>query len=65
MAASNYLTGELLDRFGIPPRFVTIGIGIFFLLPGIMWFLTQRWWDKERSNEPQIRHEVPVVQSIE
>jgi predicted MFS family arabinose efflux permease len=65
MAASNYLTGELLDRFGIPPRFVTIGIGIFFLFPGIAWFLTQRWWDKERSNEPQIRHEVPVVQSIE
>src|SRR5678816_889439 len=29
MAASNYTTGELLDRFKISPRLVTIGIGIF------------------------------------
>jgi MFS family permease len=49
MAASNYATGELLDRFGISPRVVTIGIGIFFLLPGIAWFLTQRWWDREKE----------------
>src|SRR5690349_13679435 len=48
MAASNYVTGELLDRFQIPPRLVTIGIGIFFLLPGLVWFVTQRWWDRER-----------------
>lgn len=47
MAASNYATGELLDRFRIPPRLVTIGIGIFFLLPGLAWFLTQRWWDRD------------------
>jgi MFS family permease len=47
MAASNYVTGELLDRFGISPRVVTVGIGILFLLPGIAWFLTQRWWDRE------------------
>ena len=47
MAASNYLTGELLDRFGISPRLVTIGIGLFFVLPGVIWFLTQRWWDRE------------------
>src|SRR6476620_7609410 len=46
MAASNYLTGELLDRFGISPRIVTIGIGVFFLIPGITWFVTQRWWDR-------------------
>ena len=49
MAASNYLTGELLDRFGVPPRAVTIGIGIFFILPGVAWFLTKRWWNKERK----------------
>ncbi len=47
MAASNYATGELLDRFRLSPRIVTIGIGIFFLLPGVAWFLTQRWWDQE------------------
>ena len=47
MAASNYTTGELLDRFQISPRVVTIGIGIFFLVPGLAWFLTQRWWDRD------------------
>ena len=47
MAGSNYLTGELLDRFGYSPRVVAIGIGIFFLIPGIVWFLTQRWWDRD------------------
>ena len=49
MAASNYVTGELLDRFQISPRIVTVGIGIFFLLPGVVWFLTQRWWDREKD----------------
>jgi len=47
MAASNYITGELLDRFRISPRIVTVGIGILFLTPGIAWFITQRWWDQE------------------
>lgn len=47
MAASNYVTGEMLDRFQFPPRLVTIGIGIFFVMPGFVWFLTQRWWDRE------------------
>ena len=57
MALSNYATGELLDRFRIPPRLVTIGIGVFFLLPGIAWFLTQKWWDREheaQSEEPTL-----------
>lgn len=47
MAGSNYLTGELLDRFGYHPRFVVMGIGVFFLVPGIVWFLTQGWWDRD------------------
>ncbi len=47
MAASNYLTGELLDRFKVPPRLVTMGIGVFFVMPGIAWFLTRQWWDRE------------------
>jgi hypothetical protein len=44
MAASNYLTGELLDRYYFSPRTVTIGIGLFFLLPGLAWFITMRRW---------------------
>ena len=67
MAASNYLTGELLDRFGISPRIVTIGIGTFFLVPGIVWFITWRWWDrdgKERVSSLKMdeRPEVSVMQ---
>jgi MFS family permease len=67
MAASNYLTGELLDRFRISPRVVTIGIGVFFLVPGIVWFITQRWWDrdgKERVSSLKIdeRTEVSTIQ---
>jgi predicted MFS family arabinose efflux permease len=54
MAASNYVTGELLDRFQISPRIVTVGIGIFFLIPGVTWFLTQRWWDREKR--PALSH---------
>jgi MFS family permease len=49
MAASNFATGELLDRYRFRPQTITIGIGLFFLLPGIAWFLTQRWWDVEKN----------------
>ena len=48
MALSNYATGELLDRFGLSPRAVAIGIGAFFLIPGFAWFITERWWDKDK-----------------
>jgi MFS family permease len=51
MAASNYLTGELLDRFGLSPRTVAIGIGAFFLIPGVTWFVTERWWDKDQKDQ--------------
>ena len=65
MAASNYLTGELLDRFRISPRLVTIGIGLFFVLPGVAWFLTQRWWDRETvlpaRDKIEERPELPVI----
>src|SRR3989454_1042940 len=46
MAASNYLVGELMDRFGFSPRVVTAGVGAFFLLPGLIWFVTRKWWDR-------------------
>jgi hypothetical protein len=66
MAASNYVTGELLDRFQISPRIVTVGIGIFFLMPGLTWFLTQRWWDREeRSVRIRVDEQQVVHQSVE
>lgn len=46
MAASNYATGEALDRFQISPRAVTVAIGILFVFPGALWLLTRRWWDR-------------------
>ena len=58
MAASNYVTGELLDRFHISPRVVTVGIGLLFVVPGITWFVTYKWWghgrvtpEAQRSND--------------
>ena len=53
MAASNYVTGELLDRFSISPRIVTVGVGIFFTLPGIVWLLTYRWWNRQKAGHPE------------
>ena len=53
MAASNYATGEALDRFGISPRRVAVGMGTVFVLSGIVWFLTQRWWDREERYADQ------------
>ncbi len=47
MAASNYATGELMDRFGFSPRFVMLLLGALFLLPGALWFLTKGWWDTD------------------
>ena len=63
MAASNYVTGELLDRFKLSPRVVTIGIGIFFLLPGLLWFVTQKWWDV--GKEDALEHVLKSDQSGE
>lgn len=57
MAGSNYVTGELLDRFNYSPRTVTIGIGILFIVPGLVWFATKRWWDQSPEETPQIVRE--------
>jgi MFS family permease len=53
MAASNYATGEALDRFGISPRAVTVAIGLFFVVPGLLWLLTRRWWDRAHAPAPR------------
>ena len=47
MAASNYFTGEALDRLGYSPRTLTAAIGLFFTLPGLLWFITRRRWDRD------------------
>ena len=66
MAASNYITGELLDRFQISPRIVTVGIGMLFVLPGVAWFITQRWWDREeRGTRLRVDEQRVVHPSVE
>ena len=49
MAASNYATGEALDRFGLSPRAVAVALGVLFTLPGLLWLLTRRWWDRDAA----------------
>jgi predicted MFS family arabinose efflux permease len=47
LAASNYATGEALDRFRFSPRAVAVALGVLFIIPGIVWLVTERWWDRE------------------
>jgi MFS family permease len=47
LGASNYATGEALDRFGLSPRTVTVAIGIFFMFPGVLWLVTRKLWDRD------------------
>jgi MFS family permease len=61
MAGSNYLVGELMDRFGFSARVVTVGVGTFFLLPGLAWFLTEKWWDRKEEAPGA----TPVVKGFE
>jgi len=66
MAASNYVVGELIDRFGYSPRVVTVSVGGFFLLPGLVWFVTQKWWDiKFQSSSLEAGYRPPVVEGAE
>jgi MFS family permease len=62
MAASNYVTGEMLDRFGYSPRVITVGIGIIFIIPGLVWFATKRWWNQSGEEET---HDAATEQSGE
>ncbi len=61
MAASNYIVGELMDRFGFSPRVVTVGVGAFFVLPGLIWFATEKWWDRKG----EVPGATPVVEGFE
>lgn len=53
LAVSNYATGELLDSFSFSPRTVAVMIGASWLLPGFLWFATQRWWNRETVSRKQ------------
>jgi hypothetical protein len=59
MAASNYVVGELIDRFGFSPRVVTAGVGVCFLIPGLLWFVTKRWWDVSEARAKSERVSTP------
>jgi MFS family permease len=66
MAASNYIVGELMDRFGFSPRVVTVGVGTFFLLPGLIWFATQKWWDRrETVGRLDVGYSPPIVRAVD
>ena len=65
MAASNYLAGEALDRFGASPRAVIVFIGAFFLLPGLLWFATRRWWDRAHDEHADPRPAPEVAEAQE
>lgn len=62
MATSNYVTGEMLDRFGWSPRAVTVGIGVLFVAPGLIWFATRTWWDRGKE---EAREEAAHVKKLE
>jgi MFS family permease len=64
MAASNYATGEALDRFGFSPRAVVIAIGLFFLLPGVAWLLTRRLWDRETLAGQRVEAGAPAGRGL-
>ena len=65
MAASNYVTGALLDPIGYSPRTVAAGTGIFFMLPGLIWFATARWWDKGSDNDMRAHAPRPEELTVE
>lgn len=60
MAISNYTTGELLDRFGMSARTVAVAIGALFLVPGVAWFVTQKWWDQDGHAEQTMNAVNPI-----
>ena len=64
MALSNYATGEMLDRFAMSPRVIAVALGVFFVVPGVVWFITQRWWDKEQKTTRVAEEPAEVVQAL-
>jgi hypothetical protein len=65
MATSNYVVAELMDRFGLSPRLVTAGVGTFFLMPGLIWFVTQKRWDQKERRPAVPQQDVPAAVETE
>jgi hypothetical protein len=47
LAASTYVTGELLERFNFTPQTVAVWLGIASAIPGLIWFATRPFWRRE------------------
>ncbi|MGA9772178.1 MAG: MFS transporter [Blastocatellia bacterium] len=58
MSVSTYLTGWGIDHAGLSPRQMALALGVAFMIPGVLWFMLQRWLDESEKSvvhiEPQI-----------
>jgi predicted MFS family arabinose efflux permease len=67
MSVSTYLTGWGIDHAGISPRQMALALGIAFMIPGVVWFMLQRWLDDSENNvvhiEPQIISQEPASET--
>jgi MFS family permease len=53
MSLSTYFTGWGIDHGGFSPRQMATILGLAFLVPGILWLLIQRWFDKTEASEAE------------
>ncbi len=53
MSLSTYFTGWGIDHGGFTPRQMATILGLAFLVPGILWLLIQRWFDKTEASEDE------------
>jgi Na+/melibiose symporter-like transporter len=51
MSVSTYFTGYGLDHAGLSARQMATILGIAFVIPGVAWFLLQRWLDKAEASD--------------
>ena len=67
MSVSTYLTGWGIDHAGLSPRQMALALGIAFMIPGVVWFMLQRWLDDSENYvvhiEPQIISQEPASET--
>jgi MFS family permease len=67
MSMSTYLTGYGLDHLGLSARQMATFMGIAFVIPGIIWFLLQRWLNRAEVGEthraPSMIEAEPVTET--
>lgn len=51
-SVSSYWTGFALDRLQWSPRFVSLGLGTMFCVPGLLWLLIVSRWREAIGEEP-------------